>query len=72
MSESLKLRTDIDAIPFDEPVLFLKTKPVPVMAVRKEFDQGTVDTLLGSTADGYGWPMELDDIRGWCKVMDAE
>lgn len=73
MTEKLKLRTDLDEIPFEEPVLvFLRAKRVPVMAIRKEFDRDSVDTLLGSTMDGYGWPMALDDLRGWCEVMNAE
>lgn len=71
MPLSTAWRQDVQAIPFDTPVLVRKRdEPVPFMAVRDaEYEPDAVSYLLGPTASAYGIYVDIADLEGWLEVM---
>lgn len=61
------VRTDVQNIPLDKPVLVKQRgESVPFMAIRTEYQEGTVvDVLLGPYDAGYGWLVAITDLEYW-------
>lgn len=71
MAQTLFWNTDVQAIPFDKPVLARKRdEPVPFMAVRtSDYEPESVSYILGPTTSAYGIYVGIENLESWANVM---
>lgn len=68
---TLPWNSDVQAIPFDKPVLVReRDEPVPFMVVRHaDFNPEAVSYLLGPDASGYGIFVGIERLEAFAEVM---